>query len=338
MSEPQKIVSPSLDDQFKRNNLKVDATQNTPASQVLVDDPNKGKTPEEITLDLQNQIAALKAENETLTKNPKVVERILTPEEIQAKKDSDDKALLQFVVVDKNIKATEWERFQKYKSVSDRDYVFEKYKAEMLAEDPSAQDNDIQIAFEGEYGLNQSSASAIQRVERRIALEASKGKAEEFKQFEGIDDEFKAVSFAKVKGPVYEKMVNELPSETFLDVTPEGFKEPVEIKVDFSDILEQIKSDLKSPVFFSQFNQEDVDTAKSIDAYVGEQIRLKKFDVILKEAVEAAYKIKMKDIKQGSIAPVETTPGSKTEKTIPAGYEGITKQFEKNNIKVNKSE
>ncbi len=345
------IVSPSIEENllkagFKPTEKKVETPapiNNAPASEegkVVTTTPatttpaNTNTATEQI--DYKAELEKAKAELEKYkTAEPKVIEKILTPEEILAREQAEKNEFTKWVVTDKNIKPSLLERFETVMNQPAKDYIYAKYKEQAKKDNPDMDDSEIEMDFNTEYGLGSGNEKKEERAINRIELEAKEDKNKEFKDFFPLKDQFKAHKEVTTKLPVYKSLVESskpeikvsLPSELF------GLKEAIEIDVDYSDIKDELIKELKDPEVFKLFTAEGVDTEKAINHYISQNVKERKQNEIVKSLVEKAYTEKVKEIKLGSVAPSDTKTGSKVENVSKPGWEDIAKKIDEYGIK-----
>lgn len=330
---PDGASSPSINDQFKKRGIAAPVTPaaNPPAKvEATVKEPENKI--DETVIDWQAKAKALEAEVENLTNNPKIVtiEKILSPEDIQAKADAERKEFLNYVVIDKKIPAMDLERYEINKNLTARDYLFEKYKSEVIADDPDTAPNELLIAFESEYGLGTTDEKALRRANQKMEIEANAKKAEEFKIFHGLNDEFKNVQSVKAKAKDYSQLVADAKPEIIFSIQPDGFDEPVQVIVDYTDIDASLRKELLTTDAFQSFTKDGVDTAKSIGEFIQDFVEKKKMNKIIEEAVDKLVQKKISQLKIGAIAPADTPGGSNVQQVNKFEYTGIQKQIDAN--------
>lgn len=310
--------APSIESNLERNGL--------PVEKVVIKKEEGNSTPPN-SQEGQEQIdwKAKFEEAEAKLKAIPVIEKILTPEEIEAKLKEEENELISYVVTDKKLSALDYEKFKTVQTLPAKDFVFERYKAEAKKENADLSDAEILFDFEAEYGFASANEKVQERAQRRVELEAKTIQSEEFKPFFGLKEELATVKSIKAKADVYNKFVSSSNPVVAVSTKIEGLKEPVSVEVDYSDIASDIKKELATKELFAAFTAEGVDTEKAINSYIETEIQIRKRDLIVAQLVDKAYVEKMKQIKLGSVAAPEVQTGTVAKDIPNPAYDFITK-------------
>lgn len=308
--------APSLEANLLRNGLAVEKE--------LVAKVEEGNQPANTSTE-QIDWKARAEELEAKLKAIPVVEKVLTPEEVEAKLKEEENELLNYIVTDKKLSALDYEKFKVAQTIPAKDFIFERYKAEAKKDNPDLSDAELLLDFEAEYGFSSANEKVKERAEKRVALEAKSIQSEEFKPFAGLKEELATVKTIKAKADVYNKFVSASNPTVAVSTKLEGLEQPVTVEVDYSDIAADIKKELATKELFSAFTAEGVDTEKAINSYIETEIQIRKRDLIVAQLVDKAYTEKMKSIKLGSIAPPATQVGTKSKDTPNPAYDFINK-------------
>lgn len=306
----------SIQDQFKNSGMEYNRTVTTPIEEKKEVVGGEGKiatsaVQSEEQIDWKARAEAL--EVELKKKDTVVITKVLTPEEVLAQQQKEYEELQNFVVLDKKYSALDWERFNKLKSVPAKEYLFERYKSERKQEDAELLDNVIEADFEAEYGLATVSEKALTRANANLERIANIVKAEEFKNFQNIEEEFKTTKAINAKTLEYNQLVSAAKPNIVINIKPEGFDAEVQIPVDYSDYEAEVKKQLLNSSLFNTFTAEGVNTQQAIEDYITAEVKRAKFDSIVNKSVDQLYQAKMKDIKLGSVAPPVVIQGSQPD-------------------------
>ena len=312
--------APSIEKNLERNGLSVEKE--------LVDKNEGGNGDGKTTPPNPDQQIDWKAkyeEAEAKLKAIPVVEKVLTPEEVEAKLREEENEVLNYVVTEKKQSALDYEKFKLAQTLPAKDFIFERYKASEKKVNPDLTDAEILIDFEAEYGFSSANERVQKRAEERVALEAKTIQAEEFKPFLGLKEELATVKSIKAKANVYNTFVSSSNPIVSVSTKIEGLKEPVSVEVDYSDIKDEIRKELATEELFSAFTAEGVDTEKAINSYIETEIQIRKRDLIIAQLVDKAYVEKMKQIKLGSVAAPVVDSGTVAKDVPNPAYEFINK-------------
>ena len=312
--------SPSLESNLLRNGLEVkieNVTTNEGGANA-----NQGQNPPATDpIDWKAKFEEAEAKLKAIP----VIEKVLTPEEIEAKLKEEENEVLTYAVTEKKLSALDFEKFKASQNIAAKDFVFERYKAEKKAENPDLGDSEIKEDFEAEYGFASVNENVQKRAQKRVELEAKEIQATEFAPFKGLKEELATVKTIKAKAKVYNEFVSTLNPVVSVSTTIEGIAEPIIVDVDYSDIVAEIKKELSTKELFSAFTAEGVDTEKAISSYIETEAKIRKQDLVVSQLVDKAYKEKMKLIKLGSIAPLKTEVGVKSVDTPNPEFDFINK-------------
>lgn len=313
MSGEPTIVSPSIEDNLRRNGVEI-KNDNAPATEASAASSAIGSTN---APSLEERLKQLEEENALLkAKKPEVIEKILTEEEIAERKRIEQEEFFSFVTTEKQIKLDEYKAFEEAQSKSDRDIVYERYKTLRKEENRNMDDNEIQIDFEADYGLLDSNPKKLEIANKRIEAEAKVIRDEKFKGLTGLKEEFAQAKTIKAKADVYKNHLEATKPEP-IKVTSKVGDNDISVDVDYTDIYEDLKKDLQSPVYFNAFTAPEVDTEKAIKDFITQEVRIRKQDEIINALVSKAVEGIKKNVKLGAVAPVETILGSKSEQQVP---------------------
>lgn len=324
----------SIQEQFKDSGMEYNRTVTPPVEEKkeVVEEGKVATTPvvtQEEQIDWKARAQAL--EVELKKKDTVVITKVLTPEEVLAQQQKEYEELQNFVVLDKKHSALDWERFNKLKSVPAKEYLLERYKSERKQEDAELLDNVIEADFEAEYGLATVSEKALIRANANMEHIAKIVKAEEFKNFQNIEEEFKTTKAINAKTLEYNQLVSAAKPNIVINIKPEGFDAEVQIPVDYSDYEAEVKKQLLNSALFNTFTAEGVNTQQAIEDYIIAEVKRAKFDDLLNKGVDQLYQAKMKDIKLGSLAPPVIIQGSQPDNKKNS-HPGLTKLMNEQGI------
>lgn len=310
----------SIEEQLKAKGMDTGKSGGTSSSSAAQVPPvTETKDSEE----LKAQLAKLTKENDELRKNPTIIEKILTPDEIAQREKNFEDEVVNYVVVEKKKNAADYQTYKSSKSLSAKDFLFAKYKSERLAEDKTLTEEVMMNDFDVENGLATQDEKALARANNKLEITANVVRSNEFKEFEGIADEYRSNKTKKEKEKTYNDFVGAAAPELKLSVSVEGFKDPIDIVIDYTDKMEELKKGLQHENSFLAFTAEGVDTQAKINEFILLKARGDQdiFHKALKQGIEEATK----QIKLGAHGIIENKMGTSTEGKSHKGYEGILK-------------
>lgn len=314
------ITSPSISEQFKNNGIDAPAlvtpvVKNDPIVNDVIT-PVVNNTPD--NTDWKAEVEKLKAEQKELLlkleAKTAVVEKVLTPEEIAMRDQQEEEELVNYIVLEKKMKATDYENFVAKQNQSNRDFVWANYLNDRKLENPDISESEALIDFESEYNLLSGDEKALARANKRLDAEAIAIKNEMFKPFSGIKNEFKTHKSIKAKAESYNKLVTEA-----LPAVKVSYKLDDEMSIEsdiaYEDVIAEIKQELLSAPYFSEFTKEGVDTKKAIDEFITSEAKSRKQEATMADIINKAVEAKTKKTQLGAISPPEQRAGSVSETT-----------------------
>lgn len=267
--------------------------------------------------DLKAELERLKKENEELKKptSKKEPEKAKTPEELAKEKVIYDANLIQFAATTGDLKPEDFTKLDTLRSKADRDLVFERFSADHKEDNPDADPDEIQNAFDEEYKIKSVNDKVRQRGEQRMAKEAGEIRTPLTSSYEKVKGRFDSENEVRQNYPAFSSKVDEITAAsipTKIDVFKDkDGEEEVSVDLDLTDaqrkdIAEKVAKKMNSPKTYALYKEGKLEDIQKKTQEVAEALIWKEYRQDALKKVAATYN--ERGIKKAKVGPNNPFP------------------------------
>lgn len=276
--------------------------------------------------DLKAELERLRKENEELKKTPakKEPEKAKTPEELANEKAVYDANLIQYAATSGDLKPEDFTKLHTLRSKEDRDLVFEKFAADHKEDNPDADEEEIQNAFDEEYKIKSVNEKVRMRGAGRLSKEAGEIRSPLTSSYEAVKGRFDRENEVRTDYPAFSKKVEEI-TVASIPAKLEVFKdkdgeEDVLVDLDLTDaqrkdITEKVAKKMNTPKTYALYKDGKLEDIQKKTKEVTEALIWNEYRQDALKKVAATYNDR--GIKKARVGP--NNPFPLTETDISAG-------------------
>lgn len=267
--------------------------------------------------DLKAELERLKKENEELKKPPhkKEPEKAKTSEELAKEKSIYDANLIQFAATTGDLKPEDFTKLDTLRSKADRDLVFEKFSADHKEDNPEADAEEIQNAFDEEYKIKSANDKVRHRGEQRLTKEAGEIRSPLTNTYEKVKGRFDSENEVRQNYPAFSTKIEEIAAAsipTKVDVFKDkDGEEEVLVDLDLTDaqrkdIAEKVTKKMNTPKTYELYKEGKLEDIQKKTKEVTEALIWKEFRQDALKKVASTYNDR--GVKKAKVGPNNPFP------------------------------